>query len=343
MKYFVAITLFFFVIFIGSADYSVYATEPKPVGINVLDYGIFDANDDDYVITHELVVGQEYKIKTKFESELDVPVTFSYNIQIIDKNKHWTKTVDEFKAESFLQPNEIHHSSFGFVPQYAGSFRTFAVFTNIMDGTTIGAVPQYDFEVIKPDADDLRNNDKSFSLYEKQVKYNIPYSISNGMINDMTLFCEHGSLLIDVSSQSKSDIRLEIELPRNMLDPKTNDKDSRFFVLRDGEEINYEEIPYKDYRKLSMSFPHNTNEIEIIHAFILALKPPMCKVVDNPPYSLILPPLQQFKSGVPTDEIQCKDGLTMLLTPKDSRPVCVTVETAEKLIPRNWGIIVSRG
>ncbi len=192
-------------------------------------------------------------------------------------------------------------------------------------------------------AENLYDFDKSFSLYEKQVRYNIPYSISNGMIDDMILFCEHGSLLIDVSSQSESDMSLKIELPRSMLDPKTDDGDGRFFVLRDGDEIDYEEIPYQDYRRLLMSFPHDTREIEIIHAFILAVKPPMCKVVDNPPYSSILPPLKQFKSGVSTDEIRCKDGLTMLLTPKDSRPVCVTGDTAEKLIPRSWGILVSRG
>ena len=184
--------------------------------------------------------------------------------------------------------------------------------------------------------EDLQDFDKSFSLYEKQVRYNIPYSISNGMINNMTLFCEHGSLLIDVSSQSKLDISLEIELPRNMLDPKTNDKDSRFFVLRDGEEINYEEIPYRDYRKLSMSFPHNTNEIEIIHAFVLALKPPMCKVTDNPPYSLILPPLKQFKSGVPVDEIQCKEGFLKVIKKSNGNPACVKPETKSELVQRNW-------
>ena len=52
-------------------------------------------------------------------------------------------------------------------------------------------------------------------------------------------------------------------------------------------------------------------------------------------------PLKQFKSGIPTNEIHCRDGLTMLLSPKDSRPVCVTGDTAEKLIPRNWGVFVS--
>ncbi len=183
--------------------------------------------------------------------------------------------------------------------------------------------------------------ESEISVVEKQVRYSIPYVISNGMIDDVVLDCEAGSLLLDISSNSKDDVNLVIELPRNLLDPKTDDKDSRFFILRDGDEIDYDEIPYKDYRKLSMSFSPNTDKIEIIHAFVLALKPPMCKLVDNPPYSSMLSPLKQFKSGIPTNEIHCRDGLTMLLSPKDSRPVCVTGDTAEKLIPRNWGVFVS--
>ena len=163
------------------------------------------------------------------------------------------------------------------------------------------------------------------------------------MIDDMVLDCEAGSLLIDISSYGEHDVNLDVEIPRSMLDPKTNGKDSQFFILRDGDEIDYDEIPYQDYRKLSMLFPPNTDKIEIIHAFVLVLKPPMCKVADSPPYSSILPPLKQFKSGIPTNEVQCRDELTMLLSPKDSRPVCVTEETAEKLTHRNWGIIVSRG
>lgn len=181
------------------------------------------------------------------------------------------------------------------------------------------------------------------SVVEKQVRYNIPYVISHGTIDNMSLFCERGSLLIDVSSQSKSDVHLDIEIPRNLLDPKTDGEDSRFSILRDGDEIDYDEIPYKDHRKLSISFPPTTEKIEFIHAFIPVSKPPMCKVADSPPYSVILSPLEQFNSGIPTNQIQCREGLTMLLSPKDSRPVCVTGDTAEKLIQRHWAILVSRG
>ncbi|MCV0367755.1 MAG: hypothetical protein K5798_10910 [Nitrosopumilus sp.] len=54
-------------------------------------------------------------------------------------------------------------------------------------------------------------------------------------------------------------------------------------------------------------------------------------------------PLKQIESGLSVDEIQCKDGLTMLLSPTDSRPICVTEDTFKKLIQRHWGILVSRG
>ena len=189
----------------------------------------------------------------------------------------------------------------------------------------------------------LKEFDGFFTVNEKQVRYVIPYTISNGTLNDVTLYCEHASLLVKITPQTEYDGMLVLDFPRSIMDPKTNDEDGRFIVLRDGDEIDYDEIPYPKYRKISIHFVADTQEIEIVQTFILTSKPEMCKVAHEPPYSSILPPLKQFKSGVPTNEIHCKDGLTMLLTPKDSRPVCVTVETAEKLIPRNWGIIVSRG
>ena len=46
------------------------------------------------------------------------------------------------------------------------------------------------------------------------------------------------------------------------MDPKTHDNDGRFFVLRDGEEIDYDEIPYSKYRTISILFVAYTQEIE---------------------------------------------------------------------------------
>lgn len=49
-----------------------------------------------------------------------------------------------------------------------------------------------------------------------------------------------------------------------------------------------------------------------------------------------LPPLKQVKSGVPIDEIECKDGLVQGFKKSDNSPVCVTLQTKSKLMERGW-------
>jgi hypothetical protein len=47
-------------------------------------------------------------------------------------------------------------------------------------------------------------------------------------------------------------------------------------------------------------------------------------------------PLKQFKSGIPIDKIQCKEGLKLILRSSDGSPACVKPETRQKLIERGW-------
>lgn len=51
---------------------------------------------------------------------------------------------------------------------------------------------------------------------------------------------------------------------------------------------------------------------------------------------LILSPTQQFKSGVQIDQIQCREGLTVAIKASNGNPVCVKLETMQKLIQRGW-------
>jgi carboxymethylenebutenolidase len=46
-------------------------------------------------------------------------------------------------------------------------------------------------------------------------------------------------------------------------------------------------------------------------------------------------PLKQFKSGIPIEEIKCKENLITILK-KNGNPACVKPLTAEKLIERRW-------
>ena len=56
------------------------------------------------------------------------------------------------------------------------------------------------------------------------------------------------------------------------------------------------------------------------------------KVIDY-----VVPPLKQLHSAISPDEIVCKNDL-VLVQKKSGLPACVTSETREKLIQRNWAV-----
>lgn len=56
----------------------------------------------------------------------------------------------------------------------------------------------------------------------------------------------------------------------------------------------------------------------------------------------ILSPRQQIVSGVLPDNVQCFDGLVLVKKLSDNFPVCVKPDTAQKLVERGWGIILSQ-
>jgi|CXWL01.1.fsa_nt_gi hypothetical protein len=52
--------------------------------------------------------------------------------------------------------------------------------------------------------------------------------------------------------------------------------------------------------------------------------------------NIIPPPLKQFKTGIPIDEITCKEGLQLIFKSSVDSPACVKPETKTKLIERGW-------
>lgn len=48
-------------------------------------------------------------------------------------------------------------------------------------------------------------------------------------------------------------------------------------------------------------------------------------------------PLEQFKSGIPAQDIQCETGFELILKSQDSSPACVKPQTAQILVERGWG------
>ena len=50
----------------------------------------------------------------------------------------------------------------------------------------------------------------------------------------------------------------------------------------------------------------------------------------------VLPPLEQVKSGVQAKDVQCKQGLTLIIKAEDGSPACVYPQVAQILAQRGW-------
>ena len=98
------------------------------------------------------------------------------------------------------------------------------------------------------------------------------------------------------------------------------------------------EIPYGDqsfsfgkYTIVAFSMSGKTGKpllIEVIKSAGVSL--------DKTIYPIIASPLKQLSSGVPVDQIQCKEGYELTIKSGDSSPACVRPETKAKLFERKW-------
>jgi predicted secreted protein with PEFG-CTERM motif len=96
----------------------------------------------------------------------------------------------------------------------------------------------------------------------------ISYEITNGKIINIMTDMDAKSLLIDIEAWDDGSITLTI--PRSVLDAKINDgDDDEFFVLVDGEEVDFEEITTSTDRTLTIEFSAGAEQIEIIGTFVI--------------------------------------------------------------------------
>ena len=95
----------------------------------------------------------------------------------------------------------------------------------------------------------------------------ILYEITNGKITNVIPDLDAVSLLIDIEAIDDGSITLTI--PRSVLDATINDNDDEFFVLVDGEEVDFEEITTSTDRTLTIEFFAGSEQIEIIGTFVV--------------------------------------------------------------------------
>jgi predicted secreted protein with PEFG-CTERM motif len=95
----------------------------------------------------------------------------------------------------------------------------------------------------------------------------ISYEITNGKVINAIPDLDSVSLLVYIESTDDGTITLTI--PRSVLDATINNGDDQFFVLVDGEEVDFEEITTSTDRTLTINFLAGTEEIEIIGTFVI--------------------------------------------------------------------------
>src|SRR5574342_69618 len=93
--------------------------------------------------------------------------------------------------------------------------------------------------------------------------YCIPYSVIGATVKGGTIDMKAKSLIVNIDADSDGDLTLNI--PRSVLDSKSGNEDSRFFVLVNGEEEDiYSEEKTDDTRSVTIQFESGVDTIEII-------------------------------------------------------------------------------
>ncbi len=92
--------------------------------------------------------------------------------------------------------------------------------------------------------------------------YAVNYSVTGATVDDVSISPQDASLI--VSLKSSGDGNLTMTMPRSLIDAKVGTGDDQFFVLVDGADTDFTESKTTDDRTISVSFPQDTQQIEII-------------------------------------------------------------------------------
>ncbi len=96
----------------------------------------------------------------------------------------------------------------------------------------------------------------------------IGYEITGGKLLGIITDFDANSLIISI--QADEDGVLTLTIPRSVLDALfENGEDDDFFVLIDGEEVDFDETTTSTDRTLTIEFPAGSEEIEIIGTFVV--------------------------------------------------------------------------
>ena len=112
-----------------------------------------------------------------------------------------------------------------------------------------------------------------------QQTFGVNYTITGGAVKNISIDVQSISLIVSVNSTSDGTITLQI--PRALVDAKTNSgQDDAFIILIDGAEVKPQsESSNSDYRNLTIQFYQGDQDIEIIGTQIVPEFGPIAALV----------------------------------------------------------------
>ncbi|MCA9828422.1 MAG: PEFG-CTERM sorting domain-containing protein [Nitrosopumilus sp.] len=150
-----------------------------------------------------------------------------------------------------------------------GTMRTAGTYTvEVTYGTQNRiAVTSFEFEgsTATPSSGNPRITDTTVSIEGSSDL--IGYKITGGKLLNIMPDVEAKSLIVSIDATSDGSLTLTI--PRSILDSTMNGEDDDFFVLIDGEEVDFDETTTSTDRTLTIAFQAGAEEIEIIGTFVI--------------------------------------------------------------------------
>ncbi|MGY5149916.1 MAG: plastocyanin/azurin family copper-binding protein [Candidatus Nitrosopumilus sp. bin_68KS] len=96
----------------------------------------------------------------------------------------------------------------------------------------------------------------------------VSYSMTGGKLYSIIPDINANSLIVSIDATS--DGSLKLHLPRTLIDAKIGNSDDDFFVLIDGESVDFNETTQSTNRILTVAFPAGAEEIEVIGTFVIS-------------------------------------------------------------------------
>lgn len=105
---------------------------------------------------------------------------------------------------------------------------------------------------------------QQFAIKDAQSgqSYNVNYSVTGATVDDMSISQQDTSLIVSLKSSGAGSLTLT--MPRSLIDAKVGGSDDQFFVLVDGADTDFTESKTDTDRTITVSFPEDTLQIEII-------------------------------------------------------------------------------